>query len=299
MVSFGNLKILRHNKEVGRMKDSYQTRSVWIALFVILVACLACETGWCDELSRFAPLEGTLDIAGGTAHIPVMKDAAEKIMGKNPKIRITIAAGGSGVGVQKVGEGLVHIGNTGRALTKEEIGKYGLKSFAFAIDGVAVAVNPKNRVSGLTSDQVRDIFAGKTTNWKDVGGDDAPIHLFTRDEASGTREVFWEKLLQKGPVASSANVVPSNGAMKVALSQDPMAIGYLSIGHADSAVKAIKLDGVDPKQENATNGTYKVTRKLYMNTKSDPSPLARAFIDYILGQDGAEIVKKYGYIPSK
>jgi phosphate transport system substrate-binding protein len=162
-----------------------------------------------------------------------------------------------------------------------------------------VAVNPKNRVSGLTSDQVKDIFVGKITNWKDVGGDHAPIHLFTRDEASGTREVFWEKLLQKGQVASSANVVPSNGAMKVALSQDPLAIGYLSIGHVDATVKALKLDGVEPSQENATNGTYKVTRKLYMNTKGDPSPLAKAFIDYISGPDGQEIVKKHGYIPSR
>jgi phosphate transport system substrate-binding protein len=281
------------------MKRSRWTRSVWIGLFVIVSVSLACATGWCDELARFSALEGTLDIAGGTAHIPVMKDAAEKIMGKNPKIRITIAAGGSGVGVQKVGEGLVHIGNTGRPLTKEEIGKYGLKSFAFAIDGVAVAVNPKNRVTGLTSDQVNDIFAGKITNWKDVGGDDAPIHLFTRDEASGTREVFWEKLLQKGSVASSANVVASNGAMKVALSQDPLAIGYLGIGHVDKTVKAITLDGAVPTQENATNGTYKVTRKLYMNTKGDPSPLAKAFIEYILGPEGAEIVKKHGYIPSR
>ena len=146
---------------------------------------------------------------------------------------------------------------------------------------------------------MRDIFEGKITTWKDLGGDDAPIHLFTRDEASGTREVFWKKLLQKGQIVSSANVVPSNGAMKVAVSQDPLAIGYLSIGHLDSTVKAIKLDGVDPSQENASNGAYKVTRKLYMNTKGDPSPLVKAFIDYILGPDGAEIVKKHGYIPSK
>lgn len=281
------------------MKNSPRTRSVWVALLAILAVCLACQAGWCDELGRFTGLEGTVDIAGGTAHIPVMKDAAEKIMAKNPKIRITIAAGGSGVGVQKVGEGLVHIGNTGRPLTKEEIEKYGLKSFAFAIDGVAVAVNPKNRVDGLTSDQVKDIFAGKITNWKDVGGDDAPIHLFTRDEASGTREVFWEKLLQKGPVVNSANVVASNGAMKVALSQDPLAIGYLGIGHVDTTVKAITLDGAVPTQENATTGAYKVTRKLYMNTKGDRSALAKAFIDYIIGPDGAEMVKKHGYIPSR
>lgn len=281
------------------MNTIHRTGWIRITFLTVLAMCLAGGTGQCDELGRFSGLEGTLDIAGGTAHIPVMKDAAEKIMGKNPKIRITIAAGGSGVGVQKVGEGLVQIGNTGRPLTKEEIEKYGLKSFAFAIDGVAVAVNPKNRVNGLTSDQVKGIFAGKITNWKEVGGDDASIHVITRDEASGTREVFWEKLLQKGPVVSSANVVPSNGAMKVALSQDPLAIGYLSIGHVDSTVKAVKLDGVDPTQENATNGTYKVTRKLYMNTKGDPSPLPKAFIEYIVGSDGQEIVKKHGYIPSK
>lgn len=281
------------------MKVNRSTRASWSALVAIVAVSLACATAWCDELDPFAKLEGPLDIAGGTAHIPVMKDAAENIMAKNPKIRITIAGGGSGVGVQKVGEGLVQIGNTGRAVTEKEIEKYGLKSFPFAIDGVAVAVNPKNHVAGLTSDQVKDIFSGKIANWKEVGGNDAPIHLFTRDEASGTREVFWEKLLKKGPIQTSANVVPSNGAMKVALSRDPLAIGYLSIGHVDDTVKALKLDGVAPSQENATSGTYKVTRKLYMNTKGDPSPLAKAFIGYISGPEGAKIVKEHGYIPSR
>jgi len=281
------------------MKTRHGIRWGGVAFFAALAVCLAFTTGRCDELDRFAALQGTLDIAGGTAHIPVMKDAAEKIMGKNPKLRISIAAGGSGVGVQKVGEGLVHIGNTGRALTPKEIDTYGLKSFAFAVDGVAAVVNPQNPVSGLTSDQVKDIFAGKITNWKDVGGTDAPIHLFTRDEASGTREVFWKRALRKGPIATSANVVASNGAMKVALSQDPLALGYLSIGHVDATVRPIALDGTEPTQENATNGTYKVTRKLYMNTKGEPSPLSKAFIEYILSPDGALIVKKHGFIPTR
>ncbi len=281
------------------MKKRHGIRWERIALFVALAVCLVYTTGRCDELGRFTALQGTLDIAGGTAHIPVMKDAAEKIMSKNPKIRISIAAGGSGVGVQKVGEGLVQIGNTGRPLTQKEIDKYGLKSFAFAVDGVAVAVNPKNPVSGLTSAQLKDMFAGKITNWKEVGGVDAPIHLFTRDEASGTREVFWKRALKKGPIATSANVVASNGAMKVALSQDPLALGYLSIGHVDATVKPIKLDGKEPTQENATDGTYKVTRKLYMNTKGEPTPLAKAFIAYILSPDGAAIVKKHGFIPTR
>ena len=126
-------------------------------------------------------------------------------MSKYPQIDITVAGGGSGVGVQKVGEGLVDIGNTGRPVSEKELAQYpGLKSFPFAIDGVAPIVNPANKVSGLTSARIRDIFSGKIANWQAVGGDDAEIHLYNRDEASGTREVFWEKCLKKGAVVESA-----------------------------------------------------------------------------------------------
>lgn len=249
------------------------------------------------QLDRFRTLEGTLDIAGGTAHIPVMKEAAQNIMQVNPKIRITLAGGGSGVGVQKVGEGLVAIGNTGRPLSPAEISRYGLKSFPFAMDGVAVAVHPQNPVGALSAAQVRDIFAGRITNWRDVGGEDALIHLYTRDEASGTREVFWEKLLNKGALADKANLVSSNGAMKAAVSQDRRAVGYLGIGHVDATVKAVPLDGVAPTQENARNGTYPVVRRLYMNTKGEPTPLARAFIDYLRSPEGARIIERHGYLP--
>jgi phosphate transport system substrate-binding protein len=264
-----------------------------LVAFSIFTASFAGAQG----LESFQNLEGKIDIAGGTAHIPVMQDAAEAIMKANPKIRITVAGGGSGVGVQKVGAGLVHLGNTGRALTPAEIAKYGLKTFPFAIDGVAVAVNPKNPVSALTAQQVRDIFAGKIKNWQEVGGPKASIHLFTRDEASGTRETFWKKLLKKGPIDAKANIVASNGAMKMALEQDPQAIGYLGIGFVDKKVKGIKLNGVAPTQANAKNGTYPVTRLLYMNTKGEPTPLVKAFILYIKGPEGAKIIQKHGFLP--
>ncbi len=271
--------------------------SLLFAMFVTLMFTLPAMAG---ELDRFAGLTGKIDIAGGTAHIPVMEDAAKNIMSKYPRINITVAGGGSGVGVQKVGEGLVDIGNTGRAISDKELAQYPkLVSFPFAVDGVAPVVNPANKVSDLTSAQIQDIFAGKITNWKAVGGADAEIHLYSRDEASGTREVFWQKCLNKGPVVESANIVPSNGAMKVAVSQDPQALGYISIGHVDDTVKAIKLDGVAPTQQNAVNGSYSVVRKLYMNTNGEPRPLVKAFIDYILGPDGAAIVGSHGYIPTK
>lgn len=250
-----------------------------------------------DMLQSFAGQSGAITIAGGTAHIPVMTAAAKKIMTVNPDIHITVEGGGSGVGVQKAGEGLVQIGNTGRALSDEEVAKYGLQSFAFAIDGVAVILNPANGVADLSMAQVKDIFAGTITNWKDVGGVDAPITLYTRDEASGTREVFWKKLLGKGVIADNANVVASNGAMKVAVSQDAGAIGYMSIGYVDDTVKAPTLDGVAPSQDNARDGTYKVARKLYMNTKGAPAGLTKLFINYIMSPECSGIISEAGYIP--
>ncbi len=252
-----------------------------------------------DPLAAFAGKQGKIDIAGGTAHIPVMKEAASRVMAANPKIAITVAGGGSGVGVQKVGEGLVEIGNTGRALSEAEVSRYGLKSFAFALDGVAVVAHPKNPLAGLSAQQARDVFAGRIKNWSQLGGPDAAIHVFTRDEASGTREVFWEKLLQKGDIADSANVVASNGAMKTAVAQDPLAVGYVSIGHLDAGLKALLLDGVQPSQENALSGKYPVVRKLYMNTKGEPGELVKAFIDFVMGEQGAELVKKAGYLTLK
>ncbi|HDQ39807.1 MAG TPA: phosphate ABC transporter substrate-binding protein [Desulfonatronum sp.] len=249
------------------------------------------------DLDRFEGLEGSLDIAGGTAHIPVMNEAAKRIMSFNPKIRITVAGGGTGIGVQKAGEGLVDIGNTGRALSKEEVAKFGLQSFDFAIDGVAPITHPGNPVSGLAAQQIRDIFAGRITRWNEVGGPDAAIHVYGREEASGTHEVFWGKLLNKEAIIGSANIIQSNGAMKVAVSQDANAIGYMSIGHIDDSVKALAVNGVTPSQETAVDGSYPVVRHLFMNTKGEPKPLARAFIDYILSEEGAGIVSAAGYIP--
>ena len=279
------------------------------------VRLAACEVGMNRILSSFAlvllsaslavaaPLDtfkgqkGTLDIAGGTAHIPVMKKAAQAIMTVNPDIRITVAGGGSGVGVQKVGEGLVQIGNTGRALKEGEISRYGLKSFPFAIDGVAIAVNPSNKVQSLTKAQLKDVFAGKITNWKELGGQDAAISLYVREDGSGTRETFEERALDKGTSTPSANVVNSNGAMKTAISQDPNAIGYVGIGHLDSSICGVTVDGMVPSQKNAADGTYKITRLLYMNTKGEPSGLTALFVDYIYSPEGQKFTSESGYIP--
>lgn len=264
----------------------------------VVLVLLLCSGGYADELAAFDHLQGEMSIAGGTAHLPVMQDAARQIMTRNSHIVITVAGGGSGVGVQKVGEGLVDIGNTGRSVSQKELAKYPeLISFPFAVDGVAVVVHPSNPIANLTSSQIQDIFSGKITNWQQLGGTDGSIHIYSRDEASGTREVFWKKCLAKGIVAEHANIVPSNGAMKVAISRDVNAIGYVSIGHIDASVKAPLFNGVAATQQNAIDGSYAIIRKLYMNTNGQPSPLVQAFIAYVLGDESGSSIQRHGYIP--
>ncbi|MGM0611302.1 MAG: phosphate ABC transporter substrate-binding protein [Thermodesulfobacteriota bacterium] len=275
-------------------------RRLFYPVFTIafVAASLIGGSTWAGSLQVFKGKSGTIEIAGGTAHIPVMKEAAKRIMTYNPDVRITVAGGGSGVGIQKVGEGLVDIGDAGRPLSDAEQEKYGLLSFPFAVDGVATVVSADNPVSGLSSKQVREIFSGEITNWKEVGGEDAAIHVYTRDEASGTRAVYWKKLLNKGKIVASANVVPSNGAMKSAIARDTQGIGYVSIGHLDGTVKAPELDGVPVTQKTAKSGEYPVVRKLYMNTKGQPEGIVKAFIDYILSSDCNGIIVSSGYIPA-
>lgn len=285
-----------------RLKNEVEETLKFPLVFGILFAMLTIfisGTVFADALDPFKGQSGTIKISGGTAHIPVMKVAAERIMQFNPDIQISIAGGGSGVGIKQVGEGLVDIGNSGRKAKDAEIETYGLKMFKWAIDGVGTVVNPNNSVQALTTGQLQDIFAGKITNWKTLSGEDREINLYTRDENSGTRAVFWKKALNKGTIAPKANVVVSNGAMKSAVANDPYAIGYVSVGHIDESVAPVALDGVTPTIETVKNGTYPVARGLYSNTKGEPAPLAALLIDYLFSPEGQQIVSEKGFVPVK
>ena len=143
------------------------------------------------------------------------------------------------------------------------------------------------------------IYAGEITNWKELGGSDKPISVYTRDEASGTREVFWEKGLDKGTITPKAKVVVSNGAMKSAIATDPNGIGYTSVGHIDETVSTASLDGVAPTIENVKNGSFKISRGLFSNTKGEPAGLTKKFIDYLFSPEGQKIVVDEGFIAVK
>jgi phosphate transport system substrate-binding protein len=266
---------------------------------LVLLSIMLLGLGICSAagLDAFKNEKGTLRISGGTAHVPVMKEAAKRIMAFNPDIQITIAGGGSGAGIKQVGEGLVNIGNSGRKATDSEVDKYGLSMYRWAIDGVTAVVHPDNPAKKLSSKALQDIYAGRIDNWKTLGGDDRPINIYTRDKSSGTREVFWKKALNKGEISNRAQFVASNGAMKSAVTSDPYAIGYISVGYVDTSVSPVVLDNVTPTLETVQTGEYKVARGLYSNTKGECSGLAKKFIDYLLSPEGQKIAVEKGFIP--
>jgi phosphate transport system substrate-binding protein len=279
--------------------EEYMKRFSLVQLVLAVSVLLACSPALADSLAPFKGEKGLLKVSGGTAHIPVMKEAAQQIMIANPEIQISIAGGGSGVGIKQVGEGLVDIGNSGRKATAEEIERYQLKLHMWAIDGVAPVVNPRNKVKAVSKSQLMEMFAGKLDNWKLLGGEDRKINLYTRDEASGTREVFWKKGLNKAQITPGAHVVVSNGSMKSAIAQDPYGIGYVSVGHIDGTVTPVALDGVVPTIQTVQDGTYQVARGLYSNTKGEPAGLTRKFIDFLYTTEGKMIIEKRGFIPAR
>ena len=274
-------------------------RSLKCIAFAAIFFCMSFATAHAEDSDVFKGLSGTLNIAGGTAHIKCETEVIKKIMRAYSDINITIAGGGSGVGIKQVCEGLVDIGNTGRAPTNDEISRCNLKVHQFAIDGIGVIVNPARNIADISTESLKKVFSGAIRSWKTLGGPDTFINVYTRDAESGTRKVFWKKGLNKSPITERANFVKSNAGMKTAIASDPFGIGYISLGVSDSSVKLLAIDRVLPSSENVKAGKYKIARGLFMNTKGKPSPLADAFISYMLSAEGQAFVKKHGFLPVK
>ncbi|MDA7848045.1 phosphate ABC transporter substrate-binding protein [Sulfurospirillum sp.] len=262
-----------------------------------LLLALICSVSFSfGSVESFSGLEGSLNIAGGTAHIKCEKEAIKNIMKKHPNISITIAGGGSGIGIKQVSTGLIDLANSGRKPTSSEIKKGDLKLFRFAVDGIAIVINPKNPITNLTTKELQDIFSGKISDYKELGLKSGPINLYTRDESSATRKVFWKKALKKSDISKKARVISSNAAMKTAIHNDPNAIGILSLGLIDNNTKAISINGVYPSLKNVKNSSYTVARGLYLLSSGEPKKLAKTYIDYLRSEEGMKIVTKHGFI---
>jgi phosphate transport system substrate-binding protein len=241
--------------------------------------------------------EQKIQIAGSTSVQPVAQKLADEYNKKHPNVKINVAAGGSGVGITRAKDGTADIGTSSRDLKEEE--KPGLNQFVIGKDGIAIVVNANNPVSDLTTDQIRDIFSGKITNWKEVGGPDKTINVVTREEGSGTRGAFEEIIMKGTKIKGDAIVQSSAGAIKQTVAQDPNAVGYISLASLSSEVKALKISGVAPSEQTVLDGTYKVQRPFLFLTKGEPTGAVKEFIDWVLSPEGHAVIKSEKVVPVK
>jgi phosphate transport system substrate-binding protein len=237
----------------------------------------------------------TVTEAGSTTVQPLAQALADAFMADNPDVEITVAGGGSSVGVQSAADGTVDIGAASRELKPEEE-TLGLVVHVLARDGIAIVSHPSQGVTGLTLDQTKQIFSGNITKWSEVGGADEEITVIAREEGSGTRAAFEELVMGDEVITATAILQPSNGALRTAVAGDPNAIGFVSFGYLDSSVKAFSIEGVAATVENCINETYPIVRPLLFLTLGEPEGAVKEFIDFCLGPEGQAIVAE-DYIP--
>jgi phosphate transport system substrate-binding protein len=244
----------------------------------------------------------TLTVTGSTTVLPIAQAAAEAYMEINKYADIQVSGGGSGNGVQAVGTGTADIGMASRDLKSSEAEKYpNLVQHVIAGDGIALVIYKDNPVDSLTLAQIKSIYKGEITNWNQVGGEDLEIVVVGRDSSSGTREFFYESVMDEEDFVATQLEKNSNGAVSQTVAQTPGAIGYLSMGYLDNTLKAldINVDGtlIEPTVENVLSGKYPVARNLNMFTQGEASGLAADYIAFLVSADGQKIVSDEGYVP--
>lgn len=238
---------------------------------------------------------------------------AEEYMRLHPEVRISVTGGGSGTGIAAMINGTVDIANASREMKPEEIaavkarGKMP-KEFIVARDAIAVVVNPTNPVNGLTLQQISDIYTGKITRWRDVGGDDRPIVLLSRESNSGTYVYFLENVIRLGDSKShllfhpDTLLMPSSEGISAEVRQNPNAIGYDGLGYVtpDQKVLAVARDGnspyVLPSVETVNDGSYPISRPLYMYTAGEPTGAVKDYLKWVL-HEGQALVPEVGFVP--
>ncbi len=280
-------------------------KSILLVFSIILIASLLAACSGTSTpgapVSDPAADNSTITISGSTTVQPLAEKLAEAFMTENTGVRIDVQGGGSSVGVKAAGEGTSDIGMASREIKESELTEFpNLNIIVIARDGIAIVSHPDVSVSDLTVEQVRDVFSGKVTNWKDLGGEDQNIIIVSREEGSGTRGAFEEMVMgEDALIGANAILQPSNGSVRTTVSTTPYSIGYISFGYLDSTVKSISIDGVAPTEPNAADGSYPIVRPLNMLTNGEPTGNVKAFLDFILSEAGQKLVVDDGYISVK
>lgn len=255
--------------------------------------------------------EEIIIVAGSTSVQPYAEMLSEAYFHLNPETEIDVQGGGSSAGVSAALSETAEIGMSSRGLkdSEMELPKEAGKEWyivEIAKDGLAIIIHPDNPIKDLTMEQVRDIYTSEISNWADLGGKDAKIHVITREEGSGTRSAFEELIMDGNYITPKAIVQDSNGSVRLLVSDDINSIGFISLGLVDSEpgqkpVKAIYLDGIEASVENVRNESYKLFRPFLFITVvekgKEPEGLTKKFIDFTLSPEGQQILINEGLIP--
>jgi len=262
------------------------------------VALIAGVFAGCGTDGQAVNNQQTVSTDGSTSMEKVIGYLSEAYMAENSGTKITYNPTGSSAGIQAVSEGRCDIGLSSRALKDDE--KTDLNATVVAIDGIGIIVNPQNTVSDLSLEQIAKIYTGKISNWKDVGGNDAPIVCIGREAASGTRDGF-EEVTGTKDICKYSQELTSTGDIVQTVSSNPNAIGYASVASLNENVKALSVESVNPTTEEIQRGKYKVQRNFILVTKKDIalSKAAQDFFDFATSKKADELITKAGAIPVK
>ena len=268
----------------------------------VILAALALVTALVTASAPAALASGKIVITGSTTVLPIAQKAAEVYMKKHPGVEISVAGTGSGDGIKSLIDGTCDIADASRDMKPKEIKKAEAKGIqpvrhTVALDCIVPVVHPSNPVKNLTLEQLKGIYTGKIRNWKEVGGQDKPIVVISRDSSSGTFEVWNHKVLNKARVRPDAQLQASNGAVAQAVAGNKYAIGYVGIGYLNPKLKALTVNGVKASPQTAMKGTYPVARGLYMFTPGKPRGEVKKFLDFVKGPEGQKIAAQEGFVP--
>lgn len=255
------------------------------------VMCIAALTG-CGSSS----VEGAVATDGSTSMEKVIGGLGEQFMKDNSDVSFTYNPTGSGSGIQAVSDGRCDIGLASRNL-KDEEKEAGLTETVLAYDGIAMVVNPKNKVEDLTVEQIKQIYTGEITNWNEVGGEDMEIVVIGREAGSGTRDGF-ESITGTEDACQYRQELTSTGDVITTVAGNKNAIGYASLSAVKDSVKAIKVEGVEPTEDTIMDKTYKIQRPFVLVTKDGTklSDAAQSFFDFATSKDANEIIAEAGVV---
>lgn len=269
----------------------------WIAALTVLIL-LSFSFSGCgnEELPAYSSeISGEINGGGSTSVQKIIDAEGAEFGALHPAVKFTYSGTGSSDGIKNAANGTYSFGCASRELKESE--KTDLTELVFAYDGIAVIVNDENPVEDLTKDQIKAIYTGKITNWKEVGGEDHPIAVVSREDGAGTRTAVEELLDFTEQLKPSATVKEGNGNVQSTVSANPNAIGYVSITFVDRSVKPLRVDGVEATMENVLNESYGLSRPfLALYNEKNLTPQTRAFLDFIMTDEGQTIVEKNGGI---